>query len=171
MRNPFSRGRGPRPFQPAPEAEVDDELAFHIEQRTRDYVARGMSPDAARAAALERFRATFEDAPIGMALTTLDGSFLRVNKAFEALVGWTTEQLDGLRVPDITHPDDLAADRANVAELQTGRAVVQEVAKRYRRPDGSDVPVVVQATVVHDRRGRPAHVFAHILPQRAAGGA
>jgi PAS domain S-box-containing protein len=111
------------------------------------------------------FRHAFDDAPIGMALTTLDGSFLRVNKAFAALVGWTTEQLDGLRVPDITHPDDLATDRANVAEIAAGRADVQEVCKRYRRPDGSDVPVVVHATVVHGRRGHPAHVFAHVLPQ------
>ena len=55
MRNPFSGGRSARPFQPAPEAEVDDELAFHLEQRIRDYVARGMAPDEARAAALERF--------------------------------------------------------------------------------------------------------------------
>ncbi len=111
------------------------------------------------------FRHAFDDAPIGMALTTLDGAFLRVNKAFAALVGWTTEQLDGLRVPDITHPDDLAADQANVAEIAAGRAVVQEVAKRYRRPDGTDVPVVVHATVVPGRRGQPAHVFAHILPR------
>jgi PAS domain S-box-containing protein len=111
------------------------------------------------------FRHAFDDAPIGMALTALDGSFLRVNKAFAALVGWTTEQLDGLRVPDITHPHDLAVDRANVAEIEAGRAVVQEVCKRYRRPDGSDVPVVVHATVVQPWRGRPAHVFAHVLPQ------
>jgi predicted permease len=34
---------------------VDDELAFHLEQRIRDYMARGMDPAAARAAALERF--------------------------------------------------------------------------------------------------------------------
>ena len=43
-----------RPFEASPEAQVDDELAFHVEQRVRDYVARGMSPDAARSAALER---------------------------------------------------------------------------------------------------------------------
>ncbi|MDQ3950826.1 MAG: ABC transporter permease, partial [Gemmatimonadota bacterium] len=55
MRNLFSRARRALPFQPAPEAEVDDELAFHLEQRVRDYIARGMSPEAARAAALERF--------------------------------------------------------------------------------------------------------------------
>ena len=55
MWRPFSRQAGARPFQRAPEAEVDDELAFHLEQRVRDYVARGMEPAAARAAALERF--------------------------------------------------------------------------------------------------------------------
>jgi len=43
-----------RPFEASPETQVDDELAFHIEQRIHDYIARGMSPDAARAAANER---------------------------------------------------------------------------------------------------------------------
>ena len=38
-----------------PEAEVDDELRFHVEERIRSYVASGMSPDEARRAALERF--------------------------------------------------------------------------------------------------------------------
>ena len=55
MRNPFSGGRKARPFQPAPESEVDDELSFHLEQRVQDYIARGMTPDEARAAAHERF--------------------------------------------------------------------------------------------------------------------
>ncbi|HEX6059009.1 MAG TPA: ABC transporter permease [Gemmatimonadaceae bacterium] len=36
-------------------ADVDDELAFHIEMRTRDNVAAGMTPDEARAEALGRF--------------------------------------------------------------------------------------------------------------------
>jgi predicted permease len=38
-----------------PRQEVDEELRFHLEQRTRDYLARGMSPEAARAAAAQRF--------------------------------------------------------------------------------------------------------------------
>ncbi|HEU4564380.1 MAG TPA: ABC transporter permease [Gemmatimonadaceae bacterium] len=54
MRNPFSRDAGRLPFQRAPEAEVNEELAFHVEERIRDYVARGMDPEAARAAALQR---------------------------------------------------------------------------------------------------------------------
>jgi hypothetical protein len=38
-----------------PKHDVDEELRFHLEQRTRDYMARGMSPDAARDAAAQRF--------------------------------------------------------------------------------------------------------------------
>lgn len=47
--------RGRRtPFDRTPEAEVDDEIRFHVEERVRDYIARGMDPAAAKAAALER---------------------------------------------------------------------------------------------------------------------
>jgi putative ABC transport system permease protein len=41
--------------RPDPQREVDEELRFHLEQRTRDFIARGMSPEAARQAAAERF--------------------------------------------------------------------------------------------------------------------
>ena len=54
MRDDDSRGRNARFIAPKPQAEVDDELSFHLEQRVQEYVARGMSPDAARRAALER---------------------------------------------------------------------------------------------------------------------
>ena len=46
--------RGFRIFPQKAEVEVDDELTFHLEERVRDYVARGMDPESARAAALER---------------------------------------------------------------------------------------------------------------------
>ena len=50
------RGRKPAvTVDRAAEHEVDDELAFHLEQRVQDYIARGLTPDDARAAALERF--------------------------------------------------------------------------------------------------------------------
>jgi predicted permease len=57
MRNPFSRDGDStgRPFRAAPQAQVDAELEFHLEQRIRDYESRGMTPDAARAAAHARF--------------------------------------------------------------------------------------------------------------------
>ena len=39
---------------PRAEADVDDELRFHIEMRVRDYIALGMTEDDARAATARR---------------------------------------------------------------------------------------------------------------------
>jgi predicted permease len=42
-------------WKPSVQEEVDDELAFHLEMRTREYVDRGLAPEAAQQAALRRF--------------------------------------------------------------------------------------------------------------------
>jgi putative ABC transport system permease protein len=42
-------------WRPSVHDEVDEEVAFHIEMRTRDFVAQGMAPAEARAAAVRRF--------------------------------------------------------------------------------------------------------------------
>ena len=55
MRNPFVHPDSKLPFESAPQAEVGDELQFHLEQRIRDYVREGMDPATARTTALERF--------------------------------------------------------------------------------------------------------------------
>ncbi len=51
--DPQPRDVGFMPKKPG--AEVDSELAFHLEQRIQANIAKGMSPDAARRAALQRF--------------------------------------------------------------------------------------------------------------------
>src|SRR4051812_15073790 len=52
-------GRAWRPWhwivRPDPKEELDEELRFHLEERARDYVDRGMSPESARHAAAQRF--------------------------------------------------------------------------------------------------------------------
>ena len=52
-------------------------------------VAERMQSQAALAEAEERFRSAFEEAPIGMALTSPDFRFLRVNRALCQITGYT----------------------------------------------------------------------------------
>ena len=52
---PKPQGKGGWIVRPDPKEELDAELQFHLEQRTRDYIARGMSPESARRAAAQRF--------------------------------------------------------------------------------------------------------------------
>jgi PAS domain-containing protein len=67
----------------------------------------------------ERFRGAFENSAIGMALVSLEGRFLRVNRALCGIVGRTTEELLACIFQDITYPDDLDADLARVLSRLT----------------------------------------------------
>src|SRR6188474_1411711 len=51
MRRIFKHESAPRRIA----GEVDEELAFHIQERTEKLISQGMSPDAARAEALRQF--------------------------------------------------------------------------------------------------------------------
>ncbi len=94
-----------------------------------------------------RFRAMFETAPIGIALMdTADGDFLTVNPMFETIVGWTSEQLLQKTWQEITHPDDLSADRELAEQFIAGHTTGYQLEKRYVRGDGTAVWVHMTIT-------------------------
>ncbi|NMR21016.1 EAL domain-containing protein [Cellulomonas fimi] len=114
-----------------------------------------------------KFRHAFDGAPIGMALTGLDGRVLRVNAAFADLLGREPGDLVHSTVAQLTHPDDRRQDDDNLAEILSGGVHAHEVAKRYLHQDGSAVPARVRAAVVTDRHGEPAYVIAHVTGDQA----
>ena len=110
------------------------------------------------------FRHAFDDAPIGMTLSRMDGSLLRVNKAFAALLGAPAEQLQGRYVGDLTPPEDHAGHAAAVITALAGPGSAAELRTTLRYADGAPVPVTVRFSVVRDTEGRPTSMFAHVLP-------
>ena len=112
-----------------------------------------------------KFRGAFDNAPIGMALNALDGTFLRVNGAFAELVGYEPEDLLSMRVSDLTHTDDQDRDVVNTDALVDGTAARVDVAKRYLHSTGLEIPVRVRASVVEDRNGRRSYIVAHVVPR------
>ena len=49
-----------------------------------------------------------------MAISSLDGRFLRVNPALCEITGYSREQLEAMTFRSITHPDDLARDETGI---------------------------------------------------------
>ena len=70
----------------------------------------------------ERFRSTFENAPIGMALITVDGRFVRANRALARMVGRAEDELAGTPVLALTHREDHAAIGDAVRRVLAGDA-------------------------------------------------
>ncbi|MBV8702506.1 MAG: CHASE3 domain-containing protein [Acetobacteraceae bacterium] len=80
-----------------------------------------------------RFRAIFEQAAVGMGNVALDGAWLRVNRRLCGMLGYTEAELRARTFQDITHPDDLEADRDNVRRLLAGEIATYSMEKRYIR--------------------------------------
>ena len=78
----------------------------------------------------ERFRATFEQAAVGIAHVAADGRWLRVNRRLCDIVGYSREELLASDFAAITHPDDLAADWDNVRALLAGAVETYTAEKR-----------------------------------------
>ena len=108
----------------------------------------------------ERFRRAFEDNAVGMALTSLDGRFNKVNRALRELLGRSEEELLACDLTELVHPDAAAA-RLHMLTAELRESVQFETT--LLRPDGVPVLVAVTASVVHGSDGEPAHLSITML--------
>ena len=65
-----------------------------------------------------RFRATFENAAVGIAHLGPDLRWLRANEALCCILGYPLDELVTKSLQDITHPDDLTADLSEVERMR-----------------------------------------------------
>jgi PAS domain S-box-containing protein len=100
----------------------------------------------------KRFRATFYQAAVGIAQTTIDGHWLLVNDRLCEILGFSQEELRGKTFIDLTHPDDREASLAAVRKLISGEIPSWSSAeKRYIRKDGVTVWSKVFVSLVRDQ--------------------
>lgn len=113
-----------------------------------------------------RFRAAFDEAPIGMALVSLDprsyGRFLQVNPALCAMLGYDAAELRARTFQEVTNPTDLPTATEQVKALVDGTTSSTGAEQRYRHSEGHDVWVSVRANAVRDDAGTPMYSVAQI---------
>jgi two-component system sensor histidine kinase UhpB len=102
-----------------------------------------------------RFRATFEQAAVGVAHVAPDGRFIRINQRFCDITGRTKEEMLECTFQDITHPDDLALDLDYVNQMLAGKISNYSMEKRYLRKDGSPVWIDLTVSLLREDSGEP----------------
>jgi diguanylate cyclase (GGDEF)-like protein/PAS domain S-box-containing protein len=110
----------------------------------------------------ERYRATFEQAAMGILHTSLDGCFLRCNEQFSRIVGYTQAEIQGVDFQQITYPEDRASSGAILARLLSGAAETAHFEKRYVCKDGALAWVALAISILRDSGGRPLHFIATV---------
>ncbi|MDI1261041.1 ATP-binding protein [Aquabacterium sp.] len=130
---------------------------WQAEHRQREALtALALSREAVRSTEAQ-YRQLFDVAGIGITRLSLNGRFLDVNHRFTEITRRTREQLLQLNHQDITHPEDLATDEALEASALEGQRQRYSLEKRYVRPDGQVVWVMLSVTLVRDAQGLPLH--------------
>jgi PAS domain S-box-containing protein len=114
------------------------------------------------AAAEERWRLTLDNAPVGIALVSLEGTFMRVNDALCRSLGYSTEELLALDFQHITHPSDLDTDLHFLEQLVAGEIPSYRMRKRYLHARGHHVWADLSVSLVRDTDGSPVHFVSHV---------
>lgn len=107
-----------------------------------------------------RFRATFEQAAVGIAHVGLEGQWLRVNRKLCEILGYSPEALTQKTFQEITHGPDLATDIEYVRQLLAGERQTYSLEKRYVHAQGHLVWAKLTVSLVRDLQGAPEYFIS-----------
>jgi PAS domain S-box-containing protein len=100
---------------------------------------------------------------VGVAIIGLDGVALQVNRALCELTGRTEDELRGLDLLSLAHPDDREADVELGTRAWLGEIDSYTIEKRLLRPDGEVVWVLQEVTFARDENGELLHLIGQVI--------
>ncbi|MBD1936800.1 ATP-binding protein [Microcoleus sp. FACHB-68] len=108
----------------------------------------------------ERFRSIFEDAPIGMAIVSLEThQLLQVNKVLCEMLGYTGSELNMRTFEEVTHPEDIELDVSLFKQMIAGQLAIYQIEKRYLKPNQEIVWGNLTVTLIRDRNGAACYAL------------
>ncbi len=102
------------------------------------------------------FRSGFEDGPIGVTFVDRNLNFIRVNRAFCDMTGYSEDELLHLTTTELTLPEDLNSDSPQ-PDTTACEFANFSVRKKYVRKDGGIVWVRLSAHWIFDGDGESAY--------------
>jgi PAS domain S-box-containing protein len=110
----------------------------------------------------DRFRATFDNANVGVCVVGLDGRLLQVNRQMCAIFGYTREELEQMNVNTITHPEDADISQTFIHRAVSGEGDQAGFDKRYIHKDGHILWGNVSSSLIRDAQGAPLYFISHV---------
>ncbi len=105
---------------------------------------------------------TFDNAAIGMAVVSVDGSWLQVNEALCKLVGYSEQELRATSFQRLTHQDDLKQVQSYIQRVIEGYIQSHEQEKRYIHEQGDTVWVMWHVSLLKDSETGAKRLFFQV---------
>ncbi|HEY5758674.1 MAG TPA: ATP-binding protein [Steroidobacter sp.] len=130
-----------------------------MEERRTSAALRGAMQALTRSEAL--FREAYENAPIGIALVSPEGEWLRVNQSLCDMLGYPADELTRTTFQAITHPEDLESDLLLLRRMLAREIRTYQLEKRYLHRTGHAVWAHLSVSLVWDRQ-KPLYFISQI---------
>ncbi len=128
---------------------------------SRDITERKRAEEAIRESE-ERFAAAFEHAPIGKALVSPDGHWLKVNRVLCDLFGYSEEEFLVRTTMDLTHPDEIALDLDHAERTIDGDVRSLQFEKRFVHKRGTIIVALLNISLIRKGDGQPRYFVCQI---------
>ncbi|MDR3492393.1 MAG: diguanylate cyclase [Gammaproteobacteria bacterium] len=109
-----------------------------------------------------RFQSAFDYAAIGMALVSLNGAWLKVNRSLCNLLGYSEEELLKIDFQTITYPGDLEADLNFIKQILAGEINNYQMEKRYFHKDKHVIWILLSVSLVKNQENKPLYFISQI---------
>ncbi len=109
-----------------------------------------------------RFRSAFTHAPIGIAIVSPLGKWLKVNNAMTKILGYTQDEFLSMDFQSMVHPSDLAATLRIVSEIAQGHRENGELEKRYIDREGNTVWTLWGVSAAGDVRNEYSNLIFQV---------
>ncbi len=103
------------------------------------------------------FREIFSSSSVGMALSDLNGTLLRTNRALAEILEYPSRELAGKRLSELFHPDEAEYLTMRYAELLDENTLPFRERRKLVRKDGDEALVYLSASVLRHPDGTPRH--------------
>ena len=109
-----------------------------------------------------RFRASFENAAIGMAIVSVDLEIIQVNSALCKILGYEELELVSHNLEDFIHPDDLGKAPDMALSQLKGETSGPTYEWRFLTKDGQIAWTRTTSSLTHDTKGTPLYFVSQI---------
>lgn len=109
------------------------------------------------------FKSLFEQSSTGAAIVEPTGYFLRVNKKFCEILGYSENEMMELNFRDFTHPDDVIKDERFIRKVLLNEINHYELEKRYYHKNGDIVWISLYSSIIRDEKEKVLYVIAIVV--------
>jgi diguanylate cyclase (GGDEF)-like protein/PAS domain S-box-containing protein len=138
------------------------ELSIEQAEKAHEYANALKERSVALRESEERFKSAFNHAPIGIAMVSASGRWLKVNKALTRILGYSASEFRSMHFQSMLFQNDLGPALVKINEVLSGRVHSCQLEHRYVHRSGKTVWASWSVSAASESRSEQSHLIFQI---------